>query len=92
MLTKSTRLGNEILINMRMKTISSSARQQDIGEESSPMPANANSQVLSSELVRLGANPATKETAIREAAQMRVAAGRISSPQRATARRKRSLR
>ncbi len=41
------------------------------------MSVNPNSQTLSSELVRLGAHPATKEAAIREAAQMLVAAGRI---------------
>lgn len=41
------------------------------------MTAAANSQILPIELVRLGAHPATKETAIREVAQMLVAAGRI---------------
>jgi phosphocarrier protein FPr len=41
------------------------------------MPATASSQILSAELVRLAAHPATKEAAIREAAQMLVAAGRI---------------
>jgi phosphocarrier protein FPr len=41
------------------------------------MPAIASSQILSAELVRLAAHPATKEAAIREAAQMLVAAGRI---------------
>lgn len=41
------------------------------------MTANPNSQILSSELVRLAGHPATKEAAIREAAQMLVAAGRI---------------
>uniref|UniRef100_UPI003F9A720F phosphoenolpyruvate--protein phosphotransferase n=1 Tax=Roseiarcus sp. TaxID=1969460 RepID=UPI003F9A720F len=41
------------------------------------MSAAPNPQILSTELVRLGAHPATKEAAIREAAQMLVAAGRI---------------
>ncbi len=41
------------------------------------MTAATNSQILPIELVRLGAHPATKEAAIREAAQMLVAAGRI---------------
>ena len=41
------------------------------------MPATASSQILSPELVRLAAHPANKEAAIREAAQMLVAAGRI---------------
>ena len=41
------------------------------------MSTAANSQILSTELVRLGTHPATKEAAIREAAQMLVAAGRI---------------
>jgi phosphoenolpyruvate-protein phosphotransferase len=41
------------------------------------MPATASSQILSAELVRLAAHPTTKEAAIREAAQMLVAAGRI---------------
>jgi phosphocarrier protein FPr len=41
------------------------------------MTATVNSQILSPDLVRLGAHPATKEAAIREAAQMLVAAGRI---------------
>jgi phosphocarrier protein FPr len=41
------------------------------------MPATAPSQILSAELVRLAAHPTTKEAAIREAAQMLVAAGRI---------------
>ncbi|MGA2492917.1 MAG: phosphoenolpyruvate--protein phosphotransferase [Roseiarcus sp.] len=42
------------------------------------MSAIASSQILSPELVRLAAHPATKEAAIREAAQMLVAAGRIN--------------
>jgi phosphocarrier protein FPr len=41
------------------------------------MSAIASSQILSPELVRLAAHPASKEAAIREAAQMLVAAGRI---------------
>lgn len=41
------------------------------------MTATASSQILPIELVRLGAHPATKDAAIREAAQMLVAAGRI---------------
>jgi len=41
------------------------------------MPAIASSQILSADLVRLAAHPATKEAAIREAAGMLVAAGRI---------------
>jgi phosphocarrier protein FPr len=41
------------------------------------MSTIASSQILSPELVRLAAHPATKEAAIREAAQMLVAAGRI---------------
>jgi phosphocarrier protein FPr len=41
------------------------------------MSATANSQILAPELVRLAAHPATKEEAIREAAGMLVAAGRI---------------
>jgi phosphocarrier protein FPr len=41
------------------------------------MSAIASSQILSPELVRLAAHPADKEAAIREAAQMLVAAGRI---------------
>ena len=41
------------------------------------MSATTSSQILSAELVRLAARPATKEAAIREAAQMLVAAGRI---------------
>jgi phosphocarrier protein FPr len=41
------------------------------------MPATVSSQILSAELVRLAAHPANKEAAIREAAQMLVAAGRI---------------
>jgi len=43
------------------------------------MPTAATLQVLSPELVRLGAHPASKEAAIREAAQMLVAAGRIDA-------------
>jgi phosphocarrier protein FPr len=41
------------------------------------MSTIASSQILSPELVRLAAHPASKEAAIREAAQMLVAAGRI---------------
>lgn len=41
------------------------------------MPTATTEQILSPELVRLGAHPATKEAAIREAAQMLVAAGHI---------------
>jgi multiphosphoryl transfer protein len=41
------------------------------------MSATTSSQILSADLVRLGARPANKEAAIREAAQMLVAAGRI---------------
>ncbi len=41
------------------------------------MPAIASSQILSADLVRLAARPANKEAAIREAAKMLVAAGRI---------------
>ena len=46
-------------------------------EEGSPMSATTSSQILSADLVRLGARPANKEAAIREAAQMLVAAGRM---------------
>ena len=41
------------------------------------MPTTAILKILSPELVRLAARPASKEAAIREAAQMLVAAGRI---------------
>ena len=41
------------------------------------MSATTSSQILSADLVRLAAHPANKEAAIREAAQMLVAAGRI---------------
>jgi len=41
------------------------------------MPTAATPQVLCPELVRLGARPASKQAAIREAAQMLVASGRI---------------
>ena len=41
------------------------------------MPATAAAPILSPELTRLAARPANKEAAIREAAQMLVAAGRI---------------
>ena len=44
------------------------------------MTAATNSQILPIELVRLGAHPATKEAAIREAAQMLVAAGASTRP------------
>jgi phosphocarrier protein FPr len=41
------------------------------------MSATTSSQILSADLVRLGTRPANKEAAIREAAEMLVAAGRI---------------